>query len=49
MRSAGYSSDVANNVKPHCSPKGVMKHNILTKGGVQAVTVIDDNNPYRID
>ena len=49
VRSAGYSSDVANIVKPHCSPKGVMKHNILTKDGVQAVTVINDNNPYRID
>lgn len=35
-------------VSRHCVPKGVVKHDLLTKGGKQKVNFIDEGNLYRL-
>ena len=32
----------------HCKEKGVVKHDTLTKGGIQELTYIDEGNVYRL-
>lgn len=35
-------------IAKHCSPKGVAKHDTLTKGGTQSLTYITEGNLYRL-
>jgi prophage antirepressor-like protein len=37
-----------NAIKQHCKPEGTAKRSILTDGGMQEVTVIDERNLYRL-
>lgn len=43
----GYK-DSKNAIKLHCRPKGVAKHHLLTNGGKQSMSFIDEGNLYRL-
>lgn len=43
----GYSKPV-NALASHCKPKGTLKQGILTKGGVQMMTLINEPNVFRL-
>ena len=32
----------------HCKPKGIVKHDTLTNGGSQQLTLINEPNVYRL-
>jgi prophage antirepressor-like protein len=47
-RLLGYKGNVSRIIQLHCKPKGIAKRDILTNGGMQEVTVIDERNLYRL-
>lgn len=46
-KALGYSN-ARDALSRHCKEKGVVKHDTLTKGGIQAITYIDEGNVYRL-
>lgn len=46
-RELGYSNG-PDAIKRHCRSKGIVKRDILTNGGMQEVTLIDEANLYRL-
>ena len=48
MLTLGYRGSVSETVAQHCKAKGIMKHDTLTKGGVQKLTYISESNVYRL-
>lgn len=46
-KALGYSNP-RDALSRHCKSKGVVKHDTLTKGGIQELTYIDEGNVYRL-
>lgn len=46
-KALGYSKP-SNAINTHCKPKGTLKQGILTKGGKQEFTIINEANVYRL-
>ncbi|MDE5771301.1 MAG: nucleotide exchange factor GrpE [Ruminococcus sp.] len=46
-KALGYSN-ARDALARHCKEKGVVKHDTLTKGGIQELTYIDEGNVYRL-
>ena len=46
-KALGYGN-AADAINRHCRAKGIVKHDTLTSGGIQALTYIDEGNLYRL-
>lgn len=44
----GYKGSLSETVNRHCKPKGIMKHDTLTSGGMQKVMYLSEANIYRL-